>query len=95
MLRPVSTKPFFLTYVKRETDVRKKNWLSGHGLFGNRPADTVRSIPSDRRLTVNRQKRTGDKSAQWTRAFIMELICIDVALAKRETKQDVDKVVLM
>ena len=23
-LRPVSTKPFFLTYVKRETDVRKK-----------------------------------------------------------------------
>ena len=24
---PVSTKPVFLTYVKRETDVRKKNWF--------------------------------------------------------------------
>ena len=29
----MSTKPFFLTYVKRETDVRKENWLSGHRLF--------------------------------------------------------------
>ena len=35
----VSTKPFFLTYVKRETDVRKINWLSGPGPFANRPAD--------------------------------------------------------
>ena len=26
-IRPVSTKPFFLTYVKRETVVRKKNDL--------------------------------------------------------------------
>ena len=55
-LRPVSTKPFFLAYVKRETDVRKTNWLSGHGLFANRPAGTVRSLPPS-------------KSAQWTRAF--------------------------
>ena len=56
----MSTKPFFLTYVKQETDVRKKNQRSGHGLFPNRPADTVRSLPSDRRLTLadnTRQKR--------------------------------------
>ena len=33
-LRPASTKPFFLAYIKRETDVRKKNWLSG--LFATR-----------------------------------------------------------
>ena len=38
-------------YVKRVTDVRKKNGLSGNGLFANRPADTVSSLPSDRRLT--------------------------------------------
>ena len=25
--RPVSIEPFFLMYVTRETDVRKKNWL--------------------------------------------------------------------
>ena len=38
---------FLLTYVKGETDVHKKQWLSGHGLFGSRPADTVRSLPSE------------------------------------------------
>ena len=48
---PMSTKPFFLTYVKRETDVGKKNYLSVHMLFANRPADTVSSLPSDRRVT--------------------------------------------
>ena len=60
MLRPVSTKPFFLTYVKRKTDVRQKYWFSGHGHFANRPADTVSSLSSDRRLTVadnTRQKK--------------------------------------
>ena len=50
----VSTKPLFLVYVKRETDVRKE-------FFGaNRPADTVSSLPSDRRLSLaenTRQKR--------------------------------------
>ena len=50
-------------YVKRETDICKKNWLSGHRLFANRPADTVRSLPSDRRY----------KSAEWTRAFMNEV----------------------
>ena len=39
ILRPVSTKPFFLTYVKWETDVHRTNWLIGHGPFANRPAD--------------------------------------------------------
>ena len=70
------TKPVFLTYiyVKRQTDVRKKNyWLIGQGLFADRPADTVRPLPSDRRLTLTdnpRQKRRiGYKSAQWTRAL--------------------------
>ena len=48
----MSTKPSFLTEVKRETDVRKENGLSGHRLFANRPADTVSSLPSDRRLTL-------------------------------------------
>ena len=74
-IRPVSTKPFFMTYVKRETDVRKKDWFSGHRLFANRPADTVSSLPSDRRLTVadnaRQKRRTGDKSVQWTRAFMV------------------------
>ena len=46
-LRPVSTKPFFLRYVKWETDIRKKNCLSGHGFFA-----MVSSLPSDRLLTV-------------------------------------------
>ena len=32
-------------------DVRKKKWLSGHRLFANLPADTVNSLPSDRRFT--------------------------------------------
>ena len=51
---------FLEVYVKRETGVLKTNWLSGHGLFANRPADTVSSLPSDRRLTLadnTRQKR--------------------------------------
>ena len=39
--RPMATKPFFLTYIKQETDLHKKNWLSGHGHFANRA--TVRS----------------------------------------------------
>ena len=54
---PVSTKTFFLTDVKQETDVRKKTCLSGHGLFTNRPA--VTSLPSDSRLTVAETTRTG------------------------------------
>ena len=66
------TKPSFLTYVERETGVRKNKWLSGHRILANRPADTDSSLPSDRQLTVadnTRQKRrTGDRSAQWTRA---------------------------
>ena len=50
---PMPTKPF-LSNVKRETDVRMKNWLSGHSLFANRPAvNTVSSLPSDRQLTPN------------------------------------------
>ena len=44
--RPVPTKPFFSTYAKWDTGARKKNWLSGHGLFANRPANTVSSLPS-------------------------------------------------
>ena len=80
VLRPVSTKQFFLTYINRETDVRKKNCLSGHGLFANRPADTVSSLPSDRWLTLayntNHKRRTGKKSAQWTLAlYIIYDIC--------------------
>ena len=50
-------------YVKWETGVRKTNWLSGQGLFANQPADTVRSLLSDRRLSVaditRRTKQTG------------------------------------
>ena len=63
--------PFFLTYVKRGTDVR--NRLSGHRLFANPPADTVRPLPSDRRLTLadntRQRRRTRDKSDQETRAI--------------------------
>ena len=73
----MSTKPFFLTYVKRENDVLKKNWLSGHRLFGNRTAGTVMSLPSDRRLTLadnTRQKRRVWGQTQWTRS-----VCILVA----------------
>ena len=46
--------------LSRFSDVHKKDWLSGHGLFANQPADTVSSLPSDRRLTVadnSRQER--------------------------------------
>ena len=43
----MSTKPFFLTYVKRETGVDKKNWLIlvdiGFLLTGQR----TRSVPTD------------------------------------------------
>ena len=52
----MSTKPVFLAYVKRKTDLRKNKWLFGYGLF----ADPVSSLPSDRWLTVadnTRQKR--------------------------------------
>ena len=75
-LRPVSTKPFRLTYVKLETDVCKKHWLGGHRPFANRPADTVSSRPSDSWLTLAnntcQRRRTGDKLAQWTRAFTLD-----------------------
>ena len=33
MYGPVSTKPFFVMCVKRESDVPKRNWPSGHGVF--------------------------------------------------------------
>ena len=51
----MSTKPFLLTYVKRETDIRKKNWLSGHRLFANRPADRVRSLAFRQTFDSGRQ----------------------------------------
>ena len=63
-------------YVKRATDVRKKKWLSGHGIFANRPADTVSSLPSDRRLTPEVwptktfRRRAVDKLTQWTRPYL-------------------------
>ena len=41
------SKPFFLTYVKQKTEVRKKKWLSGSRLFPNQLADTV-IVPSGR-----------------------------------------------
>ena len=65
----MSTKPFFLTYVKRETDVRKKNWLSGYRLFANRPTKTVSSLPSDRRLTTPVNTRQNPDSVD--KGFIM------------------------
>ena len=42
---------FLDVYVKREPDVRKTDWLETSRLLANRPADTVSSLPSDRRLT--------------------------------------------
>ena len=44
-------------------DIRKKNWLSGHGLFANQPADTVSSLPSDSRLT---RQHLSDKTERGT-----------------------------
>ena len=66
------TKPFFFSKSNRRlTYVRKKEILSRHGLFYNRPVNTVRSLPSGK-VDSGRQhlseKRDGDKSAQWTRA---------------------------
>ena len=62
----ISHPPFWVSgYGPGQTgdDVCKNEWLRGHMLFANRSADTVRSLPSDRRLTVadnNRQtRRTG------------------------------------
>ena len=61
-LRPVSTKPFFVTCVKRKTGVRKKIWLSGHRPFATRPADTVSFISPDRRLIVHSRQHPSEKT---------------------------------
>ena len=51
--------------------VRKINWLSGHGLFANRLAGTVRSLVPARPTDVDNpsEKTHGDKSAQWARGL--------------------------
>ena len=48
-----------VVYVKRETDVRKKKWLSGQGLFANRPADTVRSLLVVRKVGQGTNRLSG------------------------------------
>ena len=55
LLRPVSTKAFILTYVKRETDVPTKNWLSGHRLPIRKSGQGTNRL-SGHGLFANRQR---------------------------------------
>ena len=62
--RPVSTKPFFLTYVKRETGVRKKNWRSGHKLFANARFTLCSRRPRQSRFRPPWTKRDGRETTR-------------------------------